>query len=104
MIEIVYTVCSSVDEAKLIGKTLVEEKICACVNIIPGMQSIYFWEGELVEDQEVVLLIKSIKTSFKAIASRIKEIHSYEVPAIFTLDSKEVDINYLKWVKENVQL
>jgi periplasmic divalent cation tolerance protein len=104
MIEIVYTVCSSVDEAKSIGKALVEEKICACVNIIPGMHSIYFWEGELVQDQEVVLLIKSVPTSFKALSAKIKEMHSYEIPAIFTLHSKEVDANYLKWVKGNVQL
>jgi len=104
MIEVVYTVCSSMDEAKSIGKALVEEKLCACVNIIPGMESIYFWQGELVEDQEIILLIKSVKGTFEVLSNRIKEMHSYDVPAIFSLESKYVGADYLKWINENVHV
>ena len=104
MISVVYTVCSSGDEAKTIGRTLVEERLCACVNIIPGMESIYHWEGKVVEDKEVVLIIKSIEGSFDVVSKRISELHSYEVPSIFSLESKNVDSKYLNWIKEEVEL
>ena len=103
MIELVYTVCASKEEARMIGKSLVREKRCACVNIIPGMESFYFWEGELVEDHEVVLLIKSIQGSFTDLANRIKELHSYDVPAIFSLAFQEADKQYLAWVNDQVK-
>ena len=70
--EVIYTVCSSSEEAKLIGKILVQEKLCACVNILPKMESIYFWEGKIVEDKEVVLLIKTQKGLFDKISHKIK--------------------------------
>ena len=76
--EVIYTVCSSSEEAKLIGKILVQEKLCACVNIFPAMQSIYFWEGNIVEDEEAVLLIKTHKDLFDKISKKIKSLHSYE--------------------------
>ena len=102
MIEVVYTVCSSDEEAKSIGKTLVEERLCACVNIIPGVQSIYHWEGKIVEDKEAVLIIKSVKGSFDGLAKRVLELHSYDVPAIFSLESNNVGAKYLNWIKKEV--
>ena len=67
MMEIIYTVCSSYEEAKMIGKKMVQEKMCACVNIIPEMESIYFWDGKIVEDKEVILLIKTQQGYFDTI-------------------------------------
>ena len=71
--EVIYTVCSSSEEAKLIGKILVQEKLCACVNIFPAMESIYFWEGNIVEDEEAVLLIKTHKDLFDKISKDLKK-------------------------------
>ena len=102
MIEVVYTVCPSVEDAKTIGRALVEEKLCACVNIIPSMESIYEWEGNIVEDKETILIIKSVKGSFESLADRVKKLHPYDIPAIFSLESNDVDGKYLKWINDVV--
>ena len=102
--EIIYTVCSSSQEAKSIGKILIQEKLCACVNIIQGMESIYFWEGEIIEDNEVILLIKTTLNHFDQISRKIKELHSYEVPCVFSLQAKNVNKDYLNWMKNYIEL
>ncbi len=102
MMELIYVVCSSVQEAKLIGKSLVDERLCACVNIIPGMESIYHWDGKIVEDKEVVLLIKTLKGTFDKISLKVKELHSYDVPSIFSIETLNVDVEYLKWIEASV--
>jgi len=102
--ELIYTVCSSSQEAKSIGKILVQEKLCACVNIIKGMESIYFWEGEIIEDNEVLLLIKTTMNHFDEISRQIKELHSYEVPCVFSLQVKNVNKDYLNWIKNHIEL
>ncbi len=102
--EIIYTVCSSSQEAKSIGKILIQEKLCACVNIIQGMESIYFWEGEIIEDNEVILLIKTTLNHFDQISRKIKELHSYKVPCVFSLQAKNVNKDYLNWMKNYIEL
>lgn len=102
MIKVVYTVCSSTEEAKTIGKVLVEERLCACVNIIPGMESIYRWDGEVKEANETILIIKTVKGTFDLVSSRIKELHSYEVPCIFDLAPNHVEGDYFDWLKAQV--
>lgn len=101
--EVIYTVCSSSEEAKLIGKILVQEKLCACVNILPGMESIYFWEGKIVEDEEVVLLIKTRKGFFDKISQKIKSLHSYEVPCVFSLSVNNVTMDYVTWMNNVIE-
>ncbi len=104
MMEIIYTVCSSYEEAKMIGKKMVQEKMCACVNIIPEMESIYFWDGKIVEDKEVILLIKTHQGYFDTISQKIKELHSYEVPCIFSLHAQHVTNDYLTWMNNYIEL
>lgn len=101
--EVIYTVCSSSEEAKLIGKILVQEKLCACVNIFPAMQSIYFWEGNIVEDEEAVLLIKTHKDLFDKISKKIKSLHSYEVPCVFSLSVNNVTEDYVTWMNHVIE-
>ncbi|MBI35037.1 MAG: divalent-cation tolerance protein CutA [Flavobacteriales bacterium] len=101
--EVIYTVCSSYEEAKKIGKRMIQEKLCACINILSGMESIYFWEGEIIEDQEVVLLIKTKPGKFDVILKKIKEIHSYEVPCVFSWTAKNVSEEYLNWLNEYIK-
>ena len=71
--------------AKNIAKKLVEEQLCACVNILPKMSSFYIYEGEFCEDEELLLLIKTDKEHYKAVEKRILSLHPYEVPEIIAL-------------------
>lgn len=100
---IVYITCSNLEQAKSIGKTVVEEKLAACANCIPSMQSIYMWKGSLQEDNEVILILKTTSKRISELEKRVKELHSYETPCIiyFKLDggSKE----YLDWISEMTQ-
>ena len=104
MIDIVYTVCSSIEEARMIGENLIRNKYCACVNIIPEMESIYWWEGKIIKEKEVVLLLKTIQVDFNKIQDKIKELHSYEVPCVFSLQAKNVNKDYLNWIKNHIEL
>ncbi len=96
MYSIVYITTSGVEEAKKIAKNLLEEKIVACANIIPVMESIYWWEGDLEEDVESVLLVK---TNSQLVD---KVIHSYQTPCILQFEVKKGSKDYLKWMEEEL--
>ena len=100
MFSVVYITTSSLDEAKFIGRTLVKERLAACVNIFP-ITSIYHWDG-MQEAEEVVLLAKTTTENVKRIEQRVKELHSYDVPCIVSLviDGSE---DYLTWIKREVR-
>lgn len=85
-------------EAKTIARTLVEERLAACVNIISGLSSIYQWEGEVYEDQEVLLLIKTQALKVAALRERIAHLHSYVVPEVIALPISDGSTRYLKWL------
>ncbi len=95
---------ASTTEASDIGKMLVKERLAACCSIVQNVQSIYWWEGEITEDAEVMLLIKSIKAAEKAIIETIKKMHSYEVPEMITIDLAGGYDKYFKWIDESVSI
>ncbi len=95
--ELIYTVCKDVEEARRIGRVLVEERLAACVNIFP-IYSYYWWQGELVADQEAVLIAKTRSGRFDTVAERIASLHSYTVPAIFSIPLGAVRDSYLQWL------
>ncbi len=95
---VVWVTVGKSEEAQKIAKTIVEEKLAACVNIIPTVRSIYFWKGEVCDDQESLLMIKTRTELFERLKARIRELHSYEVPEIIGVAIKEGHQPYLAWV------
>lgn len=96
-VQVIMTCCEGTDEAHHIAKLLVEEKLAACVNLVP-VTSVYSWKGKLVKEGEQLLLIKTAASLAPKLQQRIKELHSYEVPEIVHLSAAEVEETYLSWL------
>lgn len=86
------------EEARRIGKGMVDAKLAACANIIPGIQSIYRWKGKVVKAQEVLIILKSTRPRYRALEKAIKSMHTYETPEIIALPVKEGLDRYIGWV------
>lgn len=95
-----YMTAGSVEEAKTIGRALVAERLAACVNVIPGMVSVYRWEGALAEAEESVLIAKTRVEKFDALAKRVAEIHSYDTPCAIRLDTAGGLPPFLQWIAD----
>ncbi|KLE10282.1 divalent-cation tolerance protein CutA [Aliarcobacter butzleri] len=97
---IIQTTCSSEEEAQNIAKILIEQKFAACVQL-SQIKSFYNWDNQFCSDKETLLNIKTRKKHFKKIKSKIKELHSYDVPEIIQLDISKSSKKYLKFIKDN---
>ena len=86
------------EEAVRIGKEMVNLKLAACANIMPGIQSIYRWNGKIIKAQETLLILKSTKPRYRALERAIKAMHTYETPEIIALPVKEGLDRYVGWV------
>lgn len=86
-------------EAVNIVRTLLEERLIACANILNSVHSLFWWKGKIEEEDEVLVLMKSQQTLFKKLSERIKEIHSYDLPEILALPITEVSPLYLEWIR-----
>src|ERR687884_1574643 len=91
----VYTTYPSLVEAERIGKALLEQRLAACVNILPGMISHYWWQGAIERGEEVVMIIKTRASLAEDVRDAVKNMHSYSTPAILVLPLESVDKNYL---------
>ncbi|MDZ7681359.1 MAG: divalent-cation tolerance protein CutA [Fodinibius sp.] len=102
-LRLVYITTKDKQEAKTIGRKLVEEKLAACVNIVDGMESIYRWEGEVVEDQEVILIAKTPYHNVNDLTDRVEELHSYDCPCVISVQLTEQEGNeeYQRWLLKN---
>lgn len=96
---LIYVTASSQEEAARIGRTLVQERLVACVNIIPGMTSLYWWDGAIQEDQETVLIAKTRTEHVPAIVERVKAVHSYECPCVLALPIDDGNPGFLDWIR-----
>lgn len=89
--------------ARDLGKALVDQKIAACVNLVPGLISIYFWEGEVQEDQEMLLLVKTRRELLDdQLIPLVQELHPYDLPEIIGLPIQAGEENYLDWIASSV--
>ena len=100
---VIYCTVPSKDVGKNIANHLVKNDLAACVNIVPGITSIYFWEGKECEDEELLLIIKSKDSLFDKIKESILSIHPYDVPEIISLQIKDGNNPYLDWINDNTK-
>ena len=94
----IYVTAGSVEEAERIGRALVAERLAACANILPGMRSIYWWDGKMEEASEAVLVLKSVRKNLEALTARVKALHSYAVPCVVALPIEAGNEDYLRWI------
>ena len=94
---------NEIESARKISKTLVSEKLAACVNIIPNLTSIYTWNGQIEEDSEYLMLIKTKQTLFDKVKTRITELHPYETCEVISIKIDNGSKPYLDWINNSVQ-
>jgi periplasmic divalent cation tolerance protein len=94
----VYITYPSIVEAETAGKALLERRLAACVNILPGMVSFYWWEGKIDRGDEVVMIVKTRASSAEAVRAAVRQMHSYTTPAILVLPIESVDPAYHAWI------
>ena len=93
---------ASQDEALKIAGALVEQRLAACVNVLPAVQSVYRWQGAIEISDEVLIIVKTTQERFPALRDRISELHSYQTPEIVALSVTDGSEKYLSWVREQV--
>lgn len=102
-VNFVYMTAGSKEEAKKIAAALVASKLAACVNILDNMNSIYFWEGEVQDDQEVVMIAKTTRAHIPELIEKVKSMHSYECPCIVALPVVDGHQPFLDWIADEVK-
>ena len=94
---------ASPDEANRIASALVDEKLIACANVVPAVHSHFIWKGKRTEETESLLIAKTRRKLFDAVAKRVRELHSYDVPEIIALPIVAGSADYLKWLDESTR-
>ncbi|MFT3700628.1 MAG: divalent-cation tolerance protein CutA [Kofleriaceae bacterium] len=97
-VAVVLSTFPNAEAASTAARTLVEERLCACVNIVPGVRSIYVWDGKLCDEQEVLAVIKTTTDRADSLKTRLLAIHPYDVPEVLELDATASPA-YLAWVQ-----
>ena len=100
---VVLSTCASEEEAERLARSMVEQQLAACVNVIPRIRSHYRWKGALESAEEWLLLIKSSRSRFQELMAALEKAHSYEVPEILALPVVEGAANYLNWLQANLR-
>ena len=97
---LVFTTCADASEARAMAEQLVSQKLAACVSILPNVESVYMWEGEVTQATECKLLIKTKSEKMNLVIQTIKQLHSYEVPEIQVVDVSTGNLAYFNWMDE----
>jgi periplasmic divalent cation tolerance protein len=101
-VSIVLTTVGADADAAAIARTLIDERLAACVNILPAMTSVYRWQGKVEQDREQQLVIKTASDRVAALQARLRQLHPYELPEFLVLDATGSDA-YLAWVGESAK-
>ena len=94
----IYVTVPSEAEAQKIAQAVVADRLAACANIIPGMKSLYHWEGKIEQGNEVIIIFKTRAELFQAVEARVKELHSYSAPCIVSLPLTNVSSGFMQWI------
>jgi periplasmic divalent cation tolerance protein len=100
---LVYVTVPSAEVGALIARTLVEERLAACGNLVGGLRSIYRWQGEIHDEPELLLFLKTQRARFDEVKSRIGALHPYQVPSVVMIPIEQGLSEYLGWIRENVR-
>jgi periplasmic divalent cation tolerance protein len=100
---VVLSTCPTDEEAERLARLLVEQRLAACVNVIPGVRSFYRWKGAVEDASERLLVIKSSRALFPLLKAAIEKAHSYETPEALALPVLDGAANYLNWLDESLQ-
>lgn len=98
----VITTVGTEEQAYLIAREIVARRQAACVNILPGVRSIYRWKGKICKDGELMLVVKTLEKEFDAVAATIRELHSYELPEILSFNVSHGERGFLDWIAGSV--
>jgi periplasmic divalent cation tolerance protein len=99
---VVLSTCGSSDEAQRLARALVEKRLAACVNIIPGVRSVYHWKDAIEEEEEVLLVIKTSRLLLEDLRSEIERLHSYEVPEVIAMQVVDGSERYMAWLEREL--
>ena len=97
---VVLVTAGSETEATNIARALVEQELVACVNVLPGVRSIFQWKGNVTEEREFLLVAKTVSQVFEQVATTVKSLHSYDVPEVIALPIRHGLPEYLSWVRD----
>ena len=101
---VIYCTVPNRKEGKIIAQALIKHSLVACVNIIDKVESIFSWDGEMMEEKEALMIIKTRKEHFQNISHVIQKLHSYNVPEIIAMPIVQADETYLKWIEHETKL
>lgn len=99
---VVVTTVGTEEQANLIAREIVARRQAACVNIVPGIRSIYRWKGKICKDGELLLVVKTLEDEFAGVAATIRELHSYELPEILSFSVVRGEPGFLQWIADSV--
>jgi len=95
---IIYVTCGSREEATKIARTVVEERLAACANILGAIRSVYWWQGSVAEDDEIALILKTTVDKVATVSERVKELHSYDLPCVVEIPLGGGNAAYFDWI------
>jgi periplasmic divalent cation tolerance protein len=99
---VVLSTCASTEEAQRMARALVEKRLAACVNVMPGIRSVYRWKDAIEDEEEVLLLIKTSRGLLEELREEIERLHSYEVPEVIALSVVDGSERYLAWMNREL--
>jgi len=92
------------EQATRLARALVEERLAACASLVPGLTSVYRWQGAIQQDEEVLLLVKTTQAVYTRLEQRIRALHPYELPEIIAVPIQTGQADYLKWIQESLTI